>query len=131
MKVGKEQVAGLMAALDEYVGADPAVERARQRELLRGLEAAFADLPGVTMLRIRDEAGRPIERLGLRFGSPDAARALATALQANEPSIFTRPHRLNEGIVQFDPRCLRQEDVEVIAEAMRRVWRASEPASSG
>jgi D-glucosaminate-6-phosphate ammonia-lyase len=131
MKVGKEQVAGLMAALDEYVGADPAVEQTRQHVLLRGLEAAFAGLPGVTMLRIRDEAGRPIERLGLRFGSPDAARALATALQANEPSIFTRPHRLNEGIVQFDPRCLRREDVEVIAEAMRRVWRASESASSG
>jgi L-seryl-tRNA(Ser) seleniumtransferase/D-glucosaminate-6-phosphate ammonia-lyase len=122
MKVGKEQVAGLMAALDEYVHADPGAERRRQESLVRRLEKGFEGVAGIRLLRIDDEAGRPIQRLGLRLDSPDAARSLSDTLRGNEPPIFTRPHRLAEGIVQFDPRCLRDGDVDVIVEAMRRAW---------
>ncbi len=128
MKVGKEQVAGLMAALREYSQVDPAAERARQEALLKTLEAGLAGLAGISMLRIEDEAGRPIQRLGLPMASPEAARALSEALQANEPPIFTRPHRLGEGIVQFDPRCLRDEDAGEIVRAMKLAWREGNAA---
>jgi uncharacterized pyridoxal phosphate-dependent enzyme len=121
MKVGKEQVLGLMAALDEYVHADAPAEAARQASILGALERGLRTLPGAEMFRVRDEAGRPIERLALRM-APEAARALAAALQAQEPAVFTRPHRLAEGLVQFDPRCLSQADVELIIGAVRRAW---------
>jgi seryl-tRNA(Sec) selenium transferase len=121
MKVGKEQVAGLMAALDEYVHRDFEAEAARQAAILDALEDGFRALGGVEMVRLRDEAGRPIERLALRM-TPSAARVLASALQANEPAVFTRPHRLTEGLVQFDPRCLTEEDAGTIIGAVERAW---------
>lgn len=122
MKVGKEQVAGLMVALAEYEAADEAVEQSRQQDILRRLEAAFAGLDGIEMVRVQDEAGRAIQRLGVKMMSVDRARALAASLQANNPPIFTRPHRLGEGLVQFDPRCLRESDLARITEAMLRAW---------
>jgi D-glucosaminate-6-phosphate ammonia-lyase len=123
MKVGKEQIAGLMTALDEYVHADAAAEQARQQAILRALEDGLHGLAGADLGRLRDEAGRDIERLAVRL-TPEAARALAQALQEGEPPVFTRPHRLSEGLVQFDPRCLRDADVPVIVGAVRAAWPA-------
>lgn len=121
MKVGKEQVGGLLAAIREYAGLDAGAERDRQEAILQRLEVAFAGLAGVAILRIDDEAGRAIQRLAIRL-EPRRASALAAALQGQDPPVFTRPHRLREGLVQFDPRCLSDEDVDSIVDAVRRVW---------
>jgi D-glucosaminate-6-phosphate ammonia-lyase len=122
MKVGKEQVAGLVAALEEYGERDGATERERQMRLLDAIEASLSDLAGIALVRVRDEAGRPIERLAIRLAEP-RARALAAELQAGSPAIHVRAHRLAEGLVQFDPRCLSDGDVEVITGAVRQAWR--------
>jgi L-seryl-tRNA(Ser) seleniumtransferase/D-glucosaminate-6-phosphate ammonia-lyase len=119
MKVGKEQAFGLLAALREYAGRDPDVERRRQERLLRRLEGGLGGLPGVGLERVDDEAGRPIQRLGLRLASATAARALHDSLVAGDPPVYTRPHRLNEGLVQLDPRGLRPRDCDAIIGAMR------------
>jgi uncharacterized pyridoxal phosphate-dependent enzyme len=126
MKVGKEQVAGLLVALREFIALDHAAERERQGLLLDRIDAGLRNLPGLQTLRLQDEAGRPIERLGIRFDEPSRARRLAEGLTANAPAIHTRPHRLPEGIVQFDPRCLREEDLPPIVEAVRRLWPLAE-----
>ena len=121
MKVGKEQVAGLIAALREYADRDVEAEGLRQEALLVRLEDGLHDLPGIEVLRVGDEAGRPIQRLAIKL-IPDVARSLAGALQQGQPRIFTRPHRLSEGLVQFDPRCLGDEDIGPMVEAMSRLW---------
>jgi L-seryl-tRNA(Ser) seleniumtransferase len=128
MKVGKEQVAGLLAALREYVVSDPAAEEARQSAVLSALEAGLSGLGGIRLERVRDEAGRPIERLAIRQDEGQA-RALAAALQMGEPAVYTRPHRLAEGLVQFDPRCISGRDLPAIVEAVSRAWGEAGPAA--
>ena len=122
MKVGKEQVAGLLAALREHAALDREAEYARQAALLADLEDALASLPGIELTRVDDEAGRPIQRLAIKL-DPEAAHALARGLQDGEPAMYTRPHRLGEGLVQFDPRCLTAADLTPVVEAVRRNWR--------
>ncbi len=124
MKVGKEQVAGLIVALREYAARDPESERRRQERLLARLEAGLKGLPGIKLVRIDDEAGRPIQRLGLRLPDTVKARALQDALEAGDPPIYIRPHRVNEGIIQFDPRCLRPKDIATIVAAVVKAWPA-------
>jgi L-seryl-tRNA(Ser) seleniumtransferase/D-glucosaminate-6-phosphate ammonia-lyase len=123
MKVGKEQVAGLLAALREYASRDAEAESKRQEAVLGALRAGFGGLPGAEVVKVDDEAGRPIRRLAIQV-APDRARALAEALQAGDPAVYTRPHRLAEGLVQFDPRCLSDDDVPVVLDAVRRAWGA-------
>jgi len=110
MKVGKEQIMGLMAALDAYPPPDG------WRAVLDSLFEALAPLPGVQVSRVPDRAGRSIERVGLAPGSRrfDPA-ALVRFLATGEPSIRTRNHQLGEGLVLFDPRELRAAHVPVIA----------------
>jgi L-seryl-tRNA(Ser) seleniumtransferase len=123
MKVGKEQVAGLLAALREYASRDAEAESKRQEAVLGALRAGFGGLPGAEVVKVDDEAGRPIRRLAIQV-APERARALAEALQAGDPAVYTRPHRLAEGLVQFDPRCLSDDDVPVVLDAVRRAWGA-------
>lgn len=110
MKVGKEQIMGLMAALDAYPLPDG------WRSVLDNLFAALAALPGLRVSRVPDRAGRSIERVGVAPGDrPFDPAALARFLAAGEPSIRTRNHQLGEGVVLFDPRELREAHVPVIA----------------
>ncbi|MBX3706017.1 MAG: hypothetical protein KF911_05220 [Pseudomonadales bacterium] len=109
MKVGKEQVMGLMAALERY--PPPETWRATGARLFE----ALAGIPGLEVAYVPDRAGRAIERIGVRPGArPFEPAQLARFLHDGAPSIRTRNHQLGEGWVLFDPRELRDEHVPVI-----------------
>jgi D-glucosaminate-6-phosphate ammonia-lyase len=111
MKVGKEGMAGLLAAVTAYMERDADAERARCSaivdRLLAGLEGA------VETRRLQDEAGRGIERAGVVLDRA-GARELVSFLTQGSPPIYPRSHLLNLGIVAFDPRPLADGDVEII-----------------
>lgn len=113
MKVGKEAILGLVAALRLYRCRDGAAEQQRQAEILAAIRAHAGDLPGIELRAVPDEAGRPIVRLGLAM-APEQARALAAALAAGTPSIRTRGHHLAEGLVLVDPRALTLAEAKLI-----------------
>ena len=111
MKVGKEQIMGLLTALDS--------EGAEASDVLGKLQdglAAFADVSIVD-----DRAGRPIQRIALRL--PDAElKALVQFLRDGEPSIRTRNHQLAEGYVLFDPREVSVGQVPAIIDRVREFF---------
>jgi D-glucosaminate-6-phosphate ammonia-lyase len=108
MKVGKEQIMGLMAALDAFPQPDRGTVCEQLFEALRAL-------PGVRVSRVLDRAGRHIERVGVAVGEqPFEPAALVRFLAEGTPSIRTRNHQLGEGLVLFDPRELRESHVPVI-----------------
>ena len=110
MKVGKEQVMGLLAALDR-----PAID-GRADEVLEGLRAGLADCADVTV--VPDRAGRAIRRVALHL-PPARLRALVGFLHDGDPSIRTRNHEVASGRVLFDPRELKPEHVPLIVSRVR------------
>lgn len=120
MKVGKEAIAGLLVALKEYRAASYA-ERAAQLE--RRNSRIIDGISGCRHFAVSlkaDEAGRPFSRVALRSAS-DAfeVRALVAYLAGGSPSIRTRNHHLDQGIVLIDPRELSDEDARIIVERLR------------
>jgi D-glucosaminate-6-phosphate ammonia-lyase len=108
MKVGKEQIMGLLTALDRY--PPPPAWRA----VVDALVEALTPLPGIVVERVPDRAGRTIERVGLRSAATFALEDLVVWLRDGTPSIRIRNHQLKEGLVLFDPRELDLAHVPLI-----------------
>lgn len=121
MKVGKETIAGLVRAIEEYAERDDGRLRARWDEAVATMRAGLADLPELVLDVQPDEAGRAISRLGIRLSPAVAHFTLADLvadLVAGTPHVEVRAHHLREGFVQVDPRPLGPGDA---AEVVRRV----------
>lgn len=113
MKVGKEQLLGLAVALDQYMSRDTQAELARCSRLVDRLVEGFAGCDRVTVSRLKDEAGRGIERAGIVL-TPERAVELVEYLTNGSPAIYPRTHLVGTGIVAFDPRPLEEDDVEIV-----------------
>ncbi|MFC4564063.1 DgaE family pyridoxal phosphate-dependent ammonia lyase [Nocardiopsis mangrovi] len=115
MKVGKETIAGLVAALEAYTGvgrsddADGPAQAADQRTRMEELRDGVAAIPGLRAAVVPDEAGRAIVRCEIRV-DPAAtglsAEDVVARLAAGDPAIVVRGHRAAEGVFAVDPRPL-------------------------
>ena len=123
-KVGKEEIAGLVRAVQLYVARDEAAEMASWQERMRALAAGLAGLPGVeTEVAPQREHNRPAIVPGC-FVTVDEARigaskaALVERLAASEPPIAvgTFPRGLLLNPIELDP----SEDA-LVAERIRAV----------
>lgn len=125
MKVGKETILGLLAALESFRKSDARAEKARQLALIEGMEEGLAGLPNTKLTRIPDEAGRAIIRLGLTLDEKAlgfTAVKLLKELQAGSPAVVLRGHWASTGTVAIDPRPLVAEDSETVVEQIRRAY---------
>lgn len=122
MKVGKETIAGLVAALDRFLSLDEAAELARQR---CALQAIAEELPQQTgwAYELRDssfERWSPILQI-LWEGSdaPTHASELISRLQKKTPRIFVVEKYVSDGAIGIDASTLSEEDVPIVATRLR------------
>lgn len=124
MKVGKEAIAGLLQALEEYatqpeVASQALWQRAHRLQHLMAEAVATAGMGAVVQIDVVSDPTRPIPRVRLRLaagGSRGAgARELVRRLEQGEPSIRTRNHHVDSGIVLFDVRTLEEDQLDVVA----------------
>ncbi|MGH2461280.1 MAG: DgaE family pyridoxal phosphate-dependent ammonia lyase [Chloroflexota bacterium] len=122
MKISKEQIAGFLAALREYLAAD-AEAFARRNQRSARLAEQLRGIPGLSVGLEADEAGRAITRVALR-PEPSlglSARELAEQLAAGSPSIRVRGHQASLGTILLDPRELTPGAEEIIVERVRAI----------
>lgn len=136
MKVGKEAIAGLLQALEEYVAASEAALRQLLERRARRLAGALSEtLAGAGLLHARvdivSDETRPIPRVRLTIEpghSPVDARALVRQLEAGNPSIRTRNHHVDSGIVLFDVRTLEDEQIDTVVQRVVDALSGKEPS---
>lgn len=125
MKVGKETIMGLLAALERYTGGDAEAERVRQRRLIDGLTAGLNGLPHTRLEVRQDEAGREIWRVHLALDEAAlgfTAVDLLGDLRRWDPPIHLRSHWANTGVVAIDPRPIGERAMPVIVDAIRAIF---------
>jgi L-seryl-tRNA(Ser) seleniumtransferase len=123
-KAGKEQVVGLLVALDAFVNGGAEKELERQHGLLVALRDALgSELAGSVALQSSPGAS-PL--LALALDGPVAARSLILALQQGDPPIHADPLRVEEGVVVFNAAGLQAEDPPRIAARLRHLLRADQ-----
>jgi seryl-tRNA(Sec) selenium transferase len=119
-KAGKEEIVGLLIALERFVEEPPDARRERWAALSRAIIDACGRVNGLT-LSVSDDAEHdpvPMLRVGTHGGRA-AAATLATALEAGTPSIQCQTGRLDEGVLLFSPVALAPEDGQVIGRRLR------------
>ncbi|MBF4694728.1 DgaE family pyridoxal phosphate-dependent ammonia lyase [Fusibacter ferrireducens] len=121
MKIGKENIVGLVTAVEQYMNRNSDAEVIRQHEKVNQLVNAFNALDGIRSEEIQDEAGRKIFRAMVDFGSPEQAKEAVIKLQQGPLRIYVRDHQQNLGKLSFDVRCISDSDVPLIVEKMAQI----------
>ncbi len=119
MKVGKESIAGTIAALEAWERRDHAGIRRTEQSYLDLWMKRFAGIEGVTTTVIPDPTDNPLDRLMLSV-DPEKARItaweLADQLAAGNPPVIVRDHEAEQGFFQLDPCNLHPGEAEVVAD---------------
>ncbi|MDX8479327.1 aminotransferase class V-fold PLP-dependent enzyme [Mesorhizobium sp. VK24D] len=128
MKVGKESIAGTMAALEAWEKRDHAGIRRREEAALNLWKEALQGIPGIGAQIVPDPTANPLDRLQV-FVRPESrftAAGLASALAAGSPPVIVRNHEVERGHFFLDPCNLHPGEAEIVAEQLRAVLTAKE-----
>ena len=121
-KVDKEEIIGLLVALERFASLDQAADiKARERQLAV-LARALEGTPHVRTTLLPSEATGRYPVLELAFDEAAlkaSAHQISKRLQANSPPVHLSGRRAHEGILVVDPAGLRQDEEPIIAAAVR------------
>ena len=120
MKVGKETIAGVMAALDAWETRDHQGIRAREEEALALWLQTLRGFDGLECRIVADPTGNPLRRLRVTVlpGQPWTARGLADALAAGDPPVMVRDYQTGLGHFDLDPCNLHAGEAQRVAQQL-------------
>ncbi|MET0430340.1 MAG: hypothetical protein ABW026_17830, partial [Microvirga sp.] len=130
MKVGKESVAGVIAALEAWEKRDHEGIRERETAALVLWLETLAPLPGIAATIVPDPTDNPLDRLQVDVlpESGFTASGLAAALAAGEPPVIVRDHETQRGHFFLDPCNLHPGEADIVAGRLLATIKASNTA---
>lgn len=125
MKVGKEEIIGLLVALQRYLAQDHAAEHAGWLARMEALQAGLSRLPGVCVEIVgafSRSGSVPCAAIKLDEAALGiSAYQVLEALQEGEPRIFLNEERAWNGVIGVNPMSLRDVDVAVVVERLQDI----------
>jgi len=123
MKVGKEEMVGLLAAIEWYLNQDHGQLMQAYEEQVTYFADAFADTHGIEVHRsFPSEAGQPMPRTHIRFDEAQLGTTRDEILQQllrGEPAIDIAATGANG--VLINGQTLRPGEVEIIAQRLKAI----------
>jgi D-glucosaminate-6-phosphate ammonia-lyase len=125
MKVGKEEIVGLLVALQRYMDRDHAADHAAWECRMNTLRDGLVGLPGVSVEIVGSfsKAGA-VPCAVIRIDEPVAGIAayrVLEELQEGDPRIFLNEERAWQGIIGANPMCLRDADIPQVIARFREI----------
>jgi L-seryl-tRNA(Ser) seleniumtransferase len=124
-KTSKEEICGLVVALESFLAEDEKAEMKRYHDLCTTIVEALADIPGLRAVVEQDPVNRVLPHAVLYF-TPDWAgpsgHAVQVALARGEPHIYVQQGAHQGGYfdeIAIDPFNLEPGDAAVIAARLR------------
>jgi L-seryl-tRNA(Ser) seleniumtransferase len=120
-KVGKEEIAGAVAALDVFVTQEPEYQR-QWSEPMPAVRRVPGRRAGVveTVILGRETTGR-VPLVEIVFPTPAKAATISSELREGVPSIHLNERRVGEGRLTFNPVGLGEGQEDLVAAALRRL----------
>lgn len=121
MKIGKESIAGAIAAMQEWLERDHQGVREEEHRVLELWRSRLSQLPGVKPVIVPDPTGNPLSRLQVEIDADEAGASAATfarALSEQTPAVIVRDHEVELGYFQLDPCNLMPGQEELVGQAV-------------
>lgn len=123
MKVSKEEIVGLIVALEQFVAADQGAESQIQYDLLDFIRTELAETPelNAVLLSAADTGRRPL--LELHAGEEASCKTMAELsrlLRTEKPPIEVTEGVGEQAAITIDPAGLNHGDAVTIAAAIKR-----------
>lgn len=126
MKVGKEEIIGLLRAVELFMETDETETLAGYERDVERVVEAFAGVPGVTVTRdFPSEAGQPMPwaLIKLQPGAFDTdATGILAELKAGEPGILLSGHN---DFLHINPQTLEAGELDIIIRRLKEVLDAN------
>jgi L-seryl-tRNA(Ser) seleniumtransferase len=125
MKVGREEIVGLVTALQRFTAGKDDADFRCWSGLLDHIEQQVADLPHVTVQRTA-KSGQGIPMLELHLDECALGRTAYDAINAlldGEPAIALAESRAEHGVLIVNPHCITEDEADIIAGRLREVLR--------
>jgi L-seryl-tRNA(Ser) seleniumtransferase len=122
-KVGKEEIVGLLVALERYVSRDHLAEQENWRKTVDWLADRLADVPGLRIEPVFDPK-RPIPQLRLHLTEAElglTAFDVVNHLADGEPCILVAQGLAYRGVIGISPMTLREGQAEIVAGRLKAV----------
>jgi L-seryl-tRNA(Ser) seleniumtransferase len=119
LKVGREEIAGLIAALEDFVARDHEAERARLVAIADAIAEGLEGIAGATITRV---VATHAPTVSLEFAGDRAAERAARVarnLREGSPRVFCLDAFIDRGILVFQSATLQEGEVEVLVERVR------------
>lgn len=122
MKIGKENILGLAAAIEHYLKVGSETGKQMISRLTPFIDS-LNKIEHVNANIVQDLAGREIYRAQVTFDEDfeQSAKEVVDELITGSPSIYIRDHQLNNGIIEFDIRSVNEEEMEQIIDKLRSI----------
>lgn len=122
MKVGKENILGLMEAVNRYVSMESNVEK--QLKIVNFISDKLSNKDGIKVSIAKDVAGREIYRAKISVDESILginATELDNKLKQGQQVIYTRNHHADMGYFEIDPRPMRLGDEEIVVNRISEI----------
>ncbi len=128
LKVGKEEIVGLTAAVERFVNLDHVALRQQSQADCEAWVAALAGLDGIeTNIEATNEAGQSLPRVHVAVTHPADAALMVTSFDAARPRLAVYPDA-PLGVVRgfwVTPELVERQYLEYVVETIRRAHAAS------
>jgi L-seryl-tRNA(Ser) seleniumtransferase len=116
MKVGKEEIVGLVTALREYVSRDHAADRLRWQQQVDLVNQALDGVSGVRTVPRTTAGGVPV--LDIQVGSAERAARVAIQLDSGDPRVALGHNGVPNGALTLNPLVLQPGEEQVVADRL-------------
>jgi len=120
-KCGKEEIVGLLTALELFLAEDSDQRHQQSLTICQEIADGLRDVVGVTVTVVDGTNGRgPAVQVAVHANELGlTAREVVKRLQDGEPSVHANHSRVRDGIVVFGPTCMKPGDAAVVVRRVR------------
>ncbi len=130
LKVGKEEMMGLITALEIYLQTDQTKVIREWKQKVEIIHNGLQNLPYLTTTQtFLDEVDRPVPRVCVKLDEEKlgiSAFKVAELLRKNPPHIWVQEFNLSDGILWINPVCLADGDELKIIDGIKTLWKEIE-----
>lgn len=124
MKVGREEIAGLLTALKRFAAGDDRADFVRWTAVLGTVAGHLEDLSNVevSLPAIADGPRQRVPKLTIALRDrPERAYDMVNALLQGDPAIAVDQAYGDQGLILVNPVCLSGDEAEIVGRRLREV----------